>query len=98
MSRFAARRDASEGEIVGALRKIGCEVWRKLPVDLLVRLPGDPPGIFRCIEAKSPYRKDGAMRKRKDQQEQAEFVAQTGTPYLTSAEQAVAWVNQARGT
>jgi len=36
--RHAARTDGNEAEIVEALRKIGCVVWRiRHPVDLLVR-------------------------------------------------------------
>ena len=36
MRRWAARRDANEGEIVEALRRAGCSVIRLHAVDLLV--------------------------------------------------------------
>lgn len=41
LARHAKKRDTSEGEIVDALRLIGCLVWRiDVPFDLLVSFGG----------------------------------------------------------
>lgn len=81
---YAKKRDASEPAIVEALEAAGCMVWKHLPADLLVRVPSDKPGVFRVLECKTPRGKTPKLRLRKDQQEQAEFCAETGTPYVTS--------------
>ncbi len=89
VSHYAKRRDLSEPDIVDALEKAGCKVYRALPVDLLVRVPRDPPGVLRTLECKTNERKDGTAKLDKRQKEQAEFCALTGTPYVTTAEQAL---------
>ena len=51
--RRAARVDATQAEIVAALRAAGCSVWIiGLPVDLLVGVPGSP-GITLLMEVKT---------------------------------------------
>jgi len=87
--RYAAKRDQSEPAIVAALEKAGCKVWRNLPVDLLVRVPRDPPGVARLIECKTPKGKDQSLKLRKDQEAQAEFIALTGTAYATNPTEAL---------
>ena len=82
---YAKKRDASEPAIVEALTKAGCQVWKHLPADLLVRVPSDKPGIFRVLECKTPQgKRKPSLRLDKRQVEQAEFVASTGTPYVTT--------------
>ena len=79
------KRDASESDIVKALKKAGFRVWTRLPVDLLVYRPDT--GI-RLLENKTPT-KTGKRRKRKDQQDQDEFIQLTGTPVALTAEEAL---------
>jgi hypothetical protein len=86
--KYAKKRDLAESGIVEALQATGCWVWRELPVDLLVRLPRDPPGILRVLECKTP-RPSGEWSKDKRQQKQAEFIQVTGTKYATTPEQAL---------
>jgi hypothetical protein len=86
--RHDAKRDQSELPIVHALEQAGCKVYRKLPCDLLVRLPRDPPGVLRILEVKTPT-KAGKLRLNKSQAQQAKFVSDTGCPYVVNAEQAL---------
>lgn len=85
MPRYRAKRDHSEPAIKEALEKAGFKVWDWLPVDLLVFRPDT--GI-RLLENKTPT-KTGKRRKRKDQQEQDEFIRLTGTPVALTAEEAL---------
>jgi hypothetical protein len=83
--KYAKRRDVAESGIESALRKAGCGVWKHLPADLLVRVPSDKPGVFRVLECKTPQgKRKPSLRLDKRQVEQAEFVASTGVPYVTS--------------
>ena len=93
--RYDAKRDANEPEIVEALEAAGARVWRDLPCDLLYRLSSDPPSVLRTMEVKEPLA-SGKPRLDKRQVEQAKFCDATGTPYVTTAQQAVEIVNQAR--
>lgn len=93
--RFNAQRDAAEPEIVDALKSVGCMVYRELPCDLLVRLHGDPPGVLRTMEVKTPT-PTGKRRKRRDQTAQDAFLAETGTPVVLTPAEAVEVVNRAR--
>lgn len=90
MSRYiVTRRDASETPIVEAIEKAGVQVYKKMPCDLLCRVPADPPGILRAIEIKTPQgKREPKVRLRKDQKDQAEFCAETGTPYVTTIAEA----------
>lgn len=90
-SRYAKKRDVVEPDIVEALRKAGCMVYRELPCDLLVRVPRDPPGVFRAMECKTP-RRTGNWTKDQRQLRQMEFMQVTGTRYITTVEQALAAV------
>lgn len=81
---IVTRRDTSEGPLVKALKKAGVKVYKRMPCDLLCRLDRDPPGVLRALEVKTAQGKTPKLRLRKDQQEQAEFCATTGTPYVTS--------------
>lgn len=80
------RKDLSEPEIREALEQAGFTVWDKLPCDLICFRPDK--GI-RLLECKSPHNKDGSQKKRKDQQDQIEFLQLTGTPIALNAEQAL---------
>lgn len=86
--RYAKRRDQSEPAIVDALEQAGLIVYRDLPCDLLVRKRQDPPGILRTLECKTPQ-KNGKARKRSDQEAQDQFLADTGTPRVTTPIQAL---------
>lgn len=50
--RYARRRDSSEADIIDALRKAGCEVWRGSDVDLYCARAGRLWGL----ECKTPGR------------------------------------------
>lgn len=96
--RWNAQRDANEPDIVDAIEAAGCQVWRELPVDLLVRVPRDPPGVLRTLEVKVLQGKRNpkvVLDKRKVAQ--AEFCRDTGTAYVTSAEQALEALGLASG-
>lgn len=86
--RWDAKRDLAEPKIVEALEKAGCKVYRELVVDLLVRVPGDPPGVVRAMEVKTPT-STGKAPKDKRRKKQMEFIAETGTPYILTPEQAL---------
>jgi len=82
------RTDGPQPDIVDALRKAGCTVTViGRPVDLLVWRPGYGNGNFRCLEVKDATAK-GKPKLDKRQKEQAEFVALTGVPYVTTVEEA----------
>lgn len=88
--KYAKRRDTSESAVVRALEAAGCKVYKALPCDLLVRVPRDPPGILRCLEAKTARgKRDPKLKLDKRQMEQQQFVADTGTPYVTDALEAL---------
>jgi|SRR5688500_9553889 len=87
MPKYRAKTDATQGDIVEALRKAGWEVHviRK-PVDLLCL----KHGTARLLEAKTATgKRKPAAKWRKDQQTQNEFCRRTGTPRVTTAEEAL---------
>lgn len=93
LNRFARRTDTSQKPIVEALRAAGWTVWViGWPCDLLLWKAGRG---FRTMECKTPYNADGTMRKRKDQEEQVEFIQLTGTPIALTPEQALRLVGSA---
>lgn len=96
MPKYAKRRDLSETAIVQALEAAGCTVYRELPLDLLVRVPRDPPGIVRLLECKTP-RRTGNWSKDQRQLKQMEAMQVTGTPYVTTPEQALQLVGVTNG-
>ena len=86
------RSDGTRKDIVDALRKCGYCVWDiGWPCDLLIYRPRDKR-LF-TIECKSPRNKAGAPKLDKRQVEQREFVLLTETPYITSAQQALDYLN-----
>jgi hypothetical protein len=89
--RYANRVDASQPDIVAALEQAGVLVYIiGRPCDLLCRVRSDPPGIMRTLEVKTAQGKRAPKLKlRKDQQEQAQFCIDTGTPYVTNAIEAL---------
>lgn len=94
MIRRIHRSDTTRKSIVEALRKSGCFVWDiGRPCDLLIYRVRD--GRFFTGECKTPRNKAGDPILRKEQKSQADFCSLTNTPYLTSPEQAVAYINGA---
>ena len=82
------RVDLSQAAIIEALEKAGWEVFRHLPVDLLCRRRRD--GKLALIEAKTRRaKKSNQVLLDKRQRAQAEFCERTGTPYVTTAEEAL---------
>lgn len=92
-NRYARNSDASQPEIVKALRDAGWSVWIiGRPVDLLCWKAGRG---FRCLEAKTARGKrnpKAVIDKR--QKEQIEFISRTGTPRVTSASEALLAVGE----
>ncbi len=94
LNRYAAKRDASEPEIVTALKGCGFSVYRiDQPVDLLVGVPGrkGPRRTF-LVECKSG--------KKKLNENQVEFVAGwrgSEVVVLRSAQCAIDWAVQVSG-
>ena len=87
MPKYAAKADSTQKDIIKALRKAGWDVHLiRRPVDLLC-VKG---GAVRLLEAKTATgKRNPTARWRKDQQEQNEFILRTGTPRVTSAEEAL---------
>ncbi len=84
--KYARKVDTTQADIVAALRKAGWLVWIiSEPCDLLCFRAGQ----FRTLECKTPRNKAGDPRRDKRQKAQDEFIALTGTPRVTSAEQAL---------
>ena len=82
------RVDASQAGIIEALESAGYEVYRQLPCDLLVRKKST--GKLSLLEAKTPTgKRSPKARLDKRQAAQAEFCERTGTPYVTSAIEAL---------
>lgn len=92
-NRYARRPDESQPAIVEALRNAGWSVWIiGRPVDLLCWKPGRG---FRCLEAKTAYgKKNPKAVIDKRQKEQIEFIDVTGTPRVTSAQEALLAVGE----
>ena len=89
LNRYAAKVDKAQEEIVSGLRKCGyrCELIGK-PVDLLVQVSYHR-NHWKLLELKTPQ-KNGKPRKRNDQKDQDKFCEETGTPRVTSLEEALA--------
>jgi hypothetical protein len=89
--RYAQRTDVTKQSIVDELRAVGYTVIDlKHPVDLLVTHQGKwPKNTWQMLECKTPNRKDGSVRLRKDQQEQQEFCERHGVRYVTSGFEAL---------
>ena len=63
--RRAARKDATQGDIVKALRQVGARVLVLDAFDLLVHFAGD----LYMLEAKTPKSKAGRIKKQKSQEQ-----------------------------
>jgi hypothetical protein len=94
---YARKVDQTQKEIVEGLRAAGYRVeiiWR--PVDLLVgrdlrtfsNIFGNYLFEWKLLETKTPT-KTGKIRKRKDQEAQDKFCKETGTPRVTSLQEAL---------
>lgn len=81
LNRYAAKTDASQGEIVMALRQAGVDVWViGWPVDLLLH----HRNRFSVMECKAV-----GARPRKSQTQQQDFCRQFGVPIVHTAEEAL---------
>jgi hypothetical protein len=84
--RRAAKVDATQKDIVDALRKAGAQVWViKQPVDLLVYFRGR----WQPMEAKTGRGKKLAVYRDKRQEAQSEFLDSTGCPIVRTPEEAL---------
>lgn len=91
IARFAKRTDTTQAAIVEALRQFGYSVYViGWPCDLLVHRSDIG---FRTLEVKTPNRKDGSYRPRKDQATQSAFIEMTRTPIVTTPQQALDALN-----
>lgn len=89
MSKYARKVDASQPEIVKALRKAGytvCIIGQ--PVDLAIRHHAWKAGMFMLMEAKTPTA-TGKRRARRDQEAQEAFCREHGVTYALTPEQAL---------
>lgn len=88
-NRYARKSDEVQDDLVRDLRAWGYIVSViGRPVDLAVRHREWPPGLHLLMECKTPGTA-GARGKRKDQEEQTKFIAETGVPVVTSFESAL---------
>ena len=96
MPKYALKVDATQPEIVNGLRAFKFEVViLGKPVDLAVRRPGWPNGMFAMLECKPlTGKKPKARLRTKEQRVQSEFCAMHGVPYVTSAQEALDWLNE----
>ena len=95
--RKAARVDTAQRDIAHQLQAVGIEVWMiRRPCDLLLRFwcNRHHDYCWQPLEVKTPNRKDGTARLRKDQDAQTQFLLETNTPVAASFEEAVAKLNQ----
>lgn len=95
--RYAAKSDQTQPDIVKELERVGIQVWIiRHPVDLLLRFwcSRHREWCWQPLEIKTPNRKDGSYRTRKDQNEQTQFLIETQTPVATSFVEAIGKLNQ----
>lgn len=87
MPKYAAKADTTQQPIIDAVRAAGWEVHLiRKPVDLLCIKGGE----VRLLECKTATGKRNPTAKwRKDQQQQNEFILRTGTPRVTTPEEAL---------
>lgn len=87
MPRYTARTDKTQQPIVDAVRAAGWMVFLiKIPCDLLCW----KNGTWRTLECKTPTGKRAPKaRLRSDQRHQNDFCADTRTPRVTTAEEAL---------
>lgn len=83
--KYAKKADASQEAIVGALRAAGAKVY-------LIGKPVDALIWCRKRWYLMEFKRDGFRKPRKDQQDQAAFCALHGVPYITSAAQALEYL------
>jgi hypothetical protein len=97
--RFAvrpSRRDSVEPSIVEALEKAGWEVYKELPVDLLLlKRAKDGRTQVKLLEAKTAQgKRDPKARVRKEQVTQNEFCSRWGIPKPTNPIEALIAVGE----
>lgn len=92
-ARYARKHDGTAGDIVAGLRQAGVKVWLiEEPCDLLCRFWCKRHDCFcwQPLECKPLVGKlQPKARRRTDQPEQTQFLADTQTPVVTSAEEAL---------
>lgn len=92
-NRYALRADTTQPEIVAELEEAGIQVWViGLPCDLLVRFycKNHNYHCWQTIECKTPYGKKAPKSKvDKRQVDQIQFLADTLTPVVTNATEAL---------
>lgn len=89
LRRFANRRDASEPDIVDALRDIGCQVQRlDKPVDLLVKFRG----TVHLLEVHGGKRTGTGART----EEQKEFIRDWRVPVVATVDDALRAIGASR--
>lgn len=90
--RFARKVDTTQAAIIEAVRAAGWQVFLiGEPCDLLCF----KHGVWKTIECKTPRNKRGDPRLDKRQQKQAEFLAATSTPRVTTPEAALDYLQAA---
>jgi len=89
MPRYAAKTDATEPEVLEAIERAGWKYWRiRVPCDLMCWHPGHD--IWQPIEVKPLVgKRNPKARVRTDQPQQTEFLRETGTPVVATAEEAL---------
>lgn len=93
MRHYARKVDTTQAVIVEAIRAAGWQVWIiEEPCDLLCF----KHGIWKTIECKTPRNKRGDPKRDKRQAKQDEFIADTGTPRVTTPEVALAYLADTR--
>lgn len=92
-NRYARRKDTSHDEIVSALRGAGWSVYEiGRPVDVLCWKAAKG---FRCLEIKTARgKRDPKAVIDKRRIEQNDFISKTGTPRVTSAQEALLAVGE----
>lgn len=86
--RHAARVDSAQQPIVDAIEAAGWMAWKiRLPCDLMCWHKRHD--IWQPLEVKSVRKKNGEHTQDKRQQAQIEFLETTGTPVVTTPEEAI---------
>jgi len=100
--RRAAKADTATQPLVEDLRKLGFTVVHLgQPIDIAIRQPSWPPGMFLFVEVKSGRKKNGEVKLDPRQERQKAFCRDHGVIYATQTEDvihAARWVGFALST
>ena len=95
--RYAARRDLSHAPIRDGLRDCGIVVAELgLPVDIAIRRPWWPAGLFLLAECKTQNRKQGHVLDKR-RVAQTKFCSDHGVPYFLTLEDALKEIKRVDG-